>query len=193
MKLYLVRHAESEANVNPEVYKTVLHPTIPLTENGIAQAIELGKKIEHQLYLDYKENKEMKSYAYVSPYTRARETYSYAQSIFQNFSKQPTMIVDATIHEHVCGSNLPQVRKLRYDERYDDLYFKESGSESYADVYARAKNFLVGLYAMHTNTDSIYIFSHQGFLKMLLGILMNKDPATFEYDFKNAEIVQFNL
>lgn len=71
-RIILVRHGESEGNVDETVYTRVADPKIGLTEKGKAQAEECGHRIKKLIENDGDENWQL--YFYVSPYTRTLET-----------------------------------------------------------------------------------------------------------------------
>jgi len=53
------------------------------------------------------------------------------------------------------------------------LDFTPEGGESFVELENRAKNFLNNLFENH-NSENIMISSHGGFIRMLLGIILNK-------------------
>lgn len=69
-RIFLVRHGESEGNVDKNVYKTVGDHEVKLTERGHRQAKEAAAFLANTL--DYDSTR-----LWVSPYTRARETASH--------------------------------------------------------------------------------------------------------------------
>lgn len=71
-RIILVRHGESEGNVDESVYTRVPDPKIGLTERGKAQAEECGERIKRMIEKDGDENWQL--YFYVSPYRRTLET-----------------------------------------------------------------------------------------------------------------------
>lgn len=71
-RIILVRHGESEGNVDESVYTQVADPKITLTEKGMAQAEDCGKNIRKMIERDYVDD--WKVYFYVSPYRRTLET-----------------------------------------------------------------------------------------------------------------------
>ena len=66
--MFLVRHGESVANVNPAILTELSDHIIPLSAEGRTQAQEAGKFLAEQL------NEESKARIHVSPYKRARDT-----------------------------------------------------------------------------------------------------------------------
>lgn len=197
MNLILIRHAESEANINSRVYRTQLHPSIKLSETGILQAKVAGNSVKEAFIRIIKANRSSNFYFYVSPYVRTRQTYEEIAPYIIDYSKRTHVRYDATIHEHICGSNLEEIERIAYDSKFNDFWYKEPGTESWADVYARAKNFLTALTISHSKDPNatVVVVSHQGFLTTLEGIIRNQNPETAYLDnhFDNAEIKFFYL
>ncbi|KAL6177292.1 hypothetical protein ACLB2K_048818 [Fragaria x ananassa] len=71
-RIILVRHGQSEGNVDEGVYTRVSDPKIGLTEKGVADAEECGRRIREMFEEDQVHN--WKVYFYVSPYKRAVDT-----------------------------------------------------------------------------------------------------------------------
>ena len=68
-RIILIRHGESEANVDKYLFGRVPDYTIELTEKGREQAKEAGKRLKELV-------KDESIYFYVSPFWRARSTRS---------------------------------------------------------------------------------------------------------------------
>ncbi|KAG6634030.1 hypothetical protein CIPAW_12G090500 [Carya illinoinensis] len=71
-RIILVRHGQSEGNVDESVYTRVADPKIALTEKGRAEAEECGEMIKELIEQDKVDS--WKVYFYVSPYRRTLET-----------------------------------------------------------------------------------------------------------------------
>lgn len=71
-RIILVRHGQSEGNVDEGAYTRVADPNIALTEKGLNEAAKCGQMIKEMIEKD--EADDWKVYFYVSPYRRARET-----------------------------------------------------------------------------------------------------------------------
>ena len=71
-RIILVRHGESEGNVDESAYTRTADPKISLTNKGMAQAKECGKTIRDMIERDGVHNWQV--YFYVSPYRRTRQT-----------------------------------------------------------------------------------------------------------------------
>jgi len=76
LNLYLVRHGETEGNVNRPLYKEIADHAIRLTARGIAQAADAGTYLAARLYSEYEQNPEHFGFLRVwnSPYYRTRQT-----------------------------------------------------------------------------------------------------------------------
>jgi hypothetical protein len=81
-RIILVRHGESEGNVDESVYTRVPDPKIGLTKRGKVQAEECGQRIKSMIEKDSDENWQL--YFYVSPYRRTLETL---QSLARPFDR----------------------------------------------------------------------------------------------------------
>ncbi|KAL6177294.1 hypothetical protein ACLB2K_048820 [Fragaria x ananassa] len=80
-RIILVRHGQSEGNVDESVYTRVSDPKIRLTERGIADAEECGKRIREMIEKDRVED--WKVYFYVFPYRRTVETLKGSGKAFE--------------------------------------------------------------------------------------------------------------
>jgi broad specificity phosphatase PhoE len=70
----LIRHGESEANVNPELYSTVADHAVRLSPQGEQQAKEAGKQVKQYFEANYKLTPDWKCRIWTSTYKRARQT-----------------------------------------------------------------------------------------------------------------------
>ncbi|MFE3292313.1 phosphoglycerate mutase family protein [Rhodococcus sp. NPDC059234] len=66
-RIVLLRHGESEANVDPAIYERLPDYRIPLTARGVEQARAAGERLRAEF-------DGRKVCAYVSPYLRAYQT-----------------------------------------------------------------------------------------------------------------------
>ena len=73
MRIYLVRHGQSQANVEPAIYKTVADHAIPLSEEGLRQVRESGVHLAAFFFKQYGE-KHPPIRLWCSPYLRTRQT-----------------------------------------------------------------------------------------------------------------------
>lgn len=92
MKIYLIRHGESAANVDKKLHTTMADHAIPLSEKGIKQAFGAGEVLAENFIKDHghlhpvgitDENTPFVR-VWLSPYQRTRQT---ADSLFEGFNK----------------------------------------------------------------------------------------------------------
>lgn len=69
MKIYLIRHGESQGNEDHTIHRDIADHAIPLTEKGIKQALITGKWLEEEIDLYEKFTR-----VWHSPYLRTVET-----------------------------------------------------------------------------------------------------------------------
>lgn len=135
-RILLVRHGESEGNVDRTVYDRKPDYALRLTERGRAQAREAGQHLRSLVG-------DEALMAYVSPLFRTRETF---QGILEDFpSGQVTYREDPRLREQEWG----HLRSLEECDRvdaerdaYGTFYFRIPDGESAADVYDRVSDFL---------------------------------------------------
>ncbi|EPY16730.1 hypothetical protein STCU_11028 [Strigomonas culicis] len=136
-RLMLVRHGESEANVDRTIYSTMADWRIPLTARGRAQALDCGRRLrriigDEQLYI------------YYSPYTRTRQTL---EEIHKSLSAEQIQgeREDERLREQEMGNYQPlQAMDETWDARnsFGRLYYRFPYGESGADVGDRVSSFL---------------------------------------------------
>jgi hypothetical protein len=71
-RIILVRHGESEGNLDESVYRRTPDAHISLTQLGKDQAIEAGKKLKNEVING---GPDENIYVYLSPYLRSKQTY----------------------------------------------------------------------------------------------------------------------
>ena len=105
MRLYLIRHAESEANAAADLDNPRYYYDARITKRGKEQALKLSQKIKDLSFDKY----------FCSPLTRTMETFSL---VFPN--KKP--ILDSLIREHLYHScdvgRQPKILKKEFKD-YD--------------------------------------------------------------------------
>lgn len=144
-RIILVRHGESEGNVDREKYSTIPDHALRLTQTGREQAAEAGKKI-----LEITEGGRV--HGYCSPYARTRETCKPFVDAGVNFVR---MFEDPRLREQDWGHlRSPDETKKIQDDRYKfgTFYFRFPDGESGADVFDRVSGFLDTL---HRDFESV--------------------------------------
>ncbi|KAJ8768527.1 hypothetical protein K2173_022627 [Erythroxylum novogranatense] len=140
-RIILVRHGESQGNVDESVYTTVADPKIALTEKGKSQAVECGKRIRMMIEKDKVDD--WKVYFYVSPYRRTLETLRNLGRVFER-SRIAGLREEPRLREQDFG-NFQDREKMRVEKgvrmRYGRFFYRFPNGESAADVYDRITGF----------------------------------------------------
>ncbi|XP_010464036.1 PREDICTED: phosphoglycerate mutase-like protein AT74 [Camelina sativa] len=146
-RIILVRHGESEGNLDTAAYTTTPDHKIQLTESGLLQAQEAGARL-HALISSNPSSPEWRVYFYVSPYDRTRSTL---REIGRSFSRRRVIGVreECRIREQDFGNfqvkeRMRATKKVR--ERFGRFFYRFPEGESAADVFDRVSSFLESLW-----------------------------------------------
>lgn len=151
-RIIIVRHGESEGNLNTKAYSTIPDHKIPLTSLGGDQARRLGHSIRHLISTASDDSSESESespsssswrlYFYVSPYERTRSTL---REMGRAFSKRRIIGVreECRIREQDFGNfqveeRMRDVKETR--QRFGRFFYRFPEGESAADVYDRVSS-----------------------------------------------------
>ncbi|CAI9102317.1 OLC1v1000564C1 [Oldenlandia corymbosa var. corymbosa] len=158
-RIILIRHGQSSANLDRNVYANTPDHKIPLTPHGIDQAREAGRKL-----LDLANNISdhgnppncsSNAYFYVSPYERAKSTL---REIIRAFPRHRVVGVreecrlrekDYGCFQHKSESVDPMAGwdKIEEDcEKYGRFFYRFPNGESGADVYNSVSSFVETLW-----------------------------------------------
>lgn len=139
-RIILIRHGESEANVDKYLFGRVPDYTIELTEKGRMQAREAGVRLK-ELVTDES------IYFYVSPFWRTRSTFEcLAESIPRNqfvYSEEPRLREQEWGYLR-CNEDFDKICRER--QEYGTFYYRIPGGEAGSDVYDRMNDLLGSLY-----------------------------------------------
>lgn len=131
-RIILVRHAESEGNVNNQAYTYLPDPQVPLTAQGWKQALQAGEMIKSVA-------EDSNLFFYTSPYLRSKQTYD---GVTQAFS--PSRIAgvqeEVQLREQDFGNFQDAEGKRREKAerlRFGRFFYRFPNGESGADVYDR--------------------------------------------------------
>ncbi|KAG5469495.1 hypothetical protein LSCM1_02717 [Leishmania martiniquensis] len=139
-RLLLVRHGESVANVNREVYSNTPDWKIPLTALGRQQAYDCGKRLRNII-------QDEKLYIYYSPYARTRQTLCEIRRSFDESQIQGER-EDERLREQEMGNYQPlHEMDATWAARnaFGRLYYRFPFGESGADVGDRVSGFFDSL------------------------------------------------
>ena len=185
-RIILVRHGNSIANNNYDILQNTPDNKIVLSEKGIEQAKEAGKRLKKLLG-----NESIQFY--VSPYKRTRQTYEYIlESLKDNLSD---CIISPAIREQEYG-NLQSDMDKQFEEqkKVGVFFYRFKDGESGSDVHARISIFLQYLFRRILSIDyhawdNVVIVSHELTLKFFMMNFLNLPVKEYENikGLKNAE------
>jgi broad specificity phosphatase PhoE len=139
-RIILVRHAESEGNVDNKAYTYLPDPQVPLTPNGWRQALQAGENIR-QVAGKYrgKDSEVGRLFFYTSPYLRSKQTY---EGVAQAFEPHEIAGVqeEVQLREQDFGNFQDAEGKQREKAerlRFGRFFYRFPNGESGADVYDR--------------------------------------------------------
>ena len=139
-RILLIRHGESQGNIDVNRYQTDPDYALELTPKGIEQARQAGEKIKAIIGVE-------SLHVYLSPYVRARQTFQHLKtSIEPNIEK---VVEDPRIREQDWGhlrhpNENEEIRRQR--DGFSTFYYRIPDGESGADVYDRVSTFLETLH-----------------------------------------------
>lgn len=175
MKIYLVRHGQTDSNLT-SIYNYVNED---INETGIKQAEELSEKIKD---IDY-------DVVFVSPLLRARHTAEIINV------KNKEIIIDERLTERKHGSleGKPTSITNREDYWYYYTETKYGTEERIPDLCKRVKEFLDEL--KEKEYDKVLIVAHSGISKAFY-VYFNgipEDGKLLNLGLKNTEIKEYDL
>lgn len=173
-RIILVRHGQSEGNVDSSIYGKLADNKINLTEKGKKQALQAGKELKKML-------KNESITFYVSPYKRTLQTYENIIKSLTNNNIQT--FIDSRIREQEYGnmySITKEIQKVR--NHVGRFYYRFLHGESGADCYQRVNSFLEKMYKDFKNckikSDNVVIVCHgivmRVFAMIMLGLPIEK-------------------
>ncbi|CAH0474006.1 unnamed protein product [Peronospora belbahrii] len=193
-RLILVRHGESEGNIDPLLYGRVPDNAIHLTELGYEQAIAVGESIRQIV------GKETMRFI-VSPYVRTIETFCGIRKAWGIQGKVIPWTEEPRIREQDFG-NFQEPMKMReckaQRRRFGCFFYRFPSGESPADVYDRVSSFLESLYRMFdkSSEENYVLVTHGVAIRVILMRYFKYRISDFERleNFRNGEFVvlEFN-
>lgn len=176
-RIILIRHGQSEANVKPTIYLTIPEYRVRLTEKGKIQAQNSSKNLKKIIG-----NESVKFY--VSPYTRALQTY---ENIIPNFTQNKhSMIIEPWLREQELGNFHDLVKKTLDTREYvGKFYYRFADGESGADVYNRATLFIDRMFKDFNKMkkkefNNIVIVCHRFFMRAFVASFLRMTVPEYE-------------
>lgn len=137
-RIFLVRHAESEGNVDNIAYTYLPDPRVPLTARGWQQAVAAGDRLKAHME-EASGGSPYKLFFYTSPYLRSRQTYEGLAMAFQEDQVQGVQ-EEVQLREQDFGNFQDAEGKKREKAerlRFGRFFYRFPNGESGADVYDR--------------------------------------------------------
>ena len=191
-KLFLIRHAESEGNVDKSVYYEKHDSEIVITKNGHEQAKECAASL---LSLTNANTIDL----HVSSYIRATQTSYYIAEEFIMDGKTVKFHENPLLRERDWGSlrDIVDNRHLKKETHFN-FYYRPDKGESYADAYHRVVTFFTHLRCARQpdDTSDIVIVSHGEWIRLALMYLDGFGVEHFTENRKNpknASIIERNF
>jgi len=164
-RIILIRHGESEGNVDKGHYQFTPDYALNLTPNGMEQAQRAGQTIKDIIGSE-------SLYVYISPYFRTRQTYQHLSVALK--ANVANLIEDPRIREQDWGhlrhpdDNEEIIQKR---DEFSTFYYRIPDGESGADVFDRVSTFLETLYRDFNKPDypqNTLIVTHGMTLRLFL-------------------------
>jgi broad specificity phosphatase PhoE len=186
--IYLMRHGESEANVDTNIYQTKDHFEIELTEKGKEQTERLAKFLEN----DIKKRELSSAVIFSSPYKRTMQT---AKAITERFGgiwiRENPLLIDKIFGEQEGCNDIDSFGARPAENHFYNtlgyLAYKPLRGESMLDVYIRTSTFVATQGHFQYGPEAIVIVSHRDTCLMLDAFLQSKVPMQKER-WENAEV-----
>lgn len=191
MKLFMVRHGESQANVDWHLLKTVRDEDVQLTEKGYLDAVNAGRKLA-QVITDIEI---VEPIFIVSSWTRTRQTYSIIAGVL---ALEGSPIISNKVTEHFMNlvDHAPNWEKF---EKYKESGFSwleckdlcYEGGESLEDVRVRCQKFIDSLRTLNED-DVVVLVGHGKFINLTISILLDVDSDSIPH-INNGQVVELDL
>mmetsp|Transcript_20829 Transcript_20829/g.49658 ORF Transcript_20829/g.49658 Transcript_20829/m.49658 type:complete len:304 (+) Transcript_20829:583-1494(+) len=172
-RIILMRHAQSQGNVDEAIYTNTPDWQVPLSDEGRQQALRAGGKVRE--ILEEAHGDEFRLVLYCSPYERCRQTM---HGVLEAFPEDKVLSVreEVQLREQDFGNfqTLEEVKRDKEERlRYGRFFYRFPHGESGADVYNRmtmledelGKDLVAGRY---DSDVSIVIVSHGLSLRIML-------------------------
>jgi broad specificity phosphatase PhoE len=180
LRLFLVRHGETDANLNHLIQGT---SDGPLNKTGITQAAKLGQFLKH-VHFDH---------IYASDLKRAKDTAAMVAG-YHNLSVE----IDLRLREWDCGEldGMPAsvfLNMIKETGKPISL-FVPPGGETVKDVRFRADSLLADLKNRHMG-EAVLLCAHGDIMRMIFSCLLNigiDEANAFYFNNASYSILEFN-
>lgn len=204
INLYLIRHGESEYNIDHNIRLTKFDWDVKLTKNGILQSEKMGEVLKNDQMLL---TNECFNFVYVSPFKRTLQTFK--KSKIEKNIKIDKLYIEPLITEQSSPLHYGVYLKKTYDQflkssHENKFWAKYLDFESGFEVYQRTelfknkleKNINEAINLGYISTINVFIYSHGFFLRMLLTNILKTDKVNSFIkmkNLKNCEIIKLTM
>lgn len=185
----MLRHGQSLANADKNVYFQVKDHLIELSELGKQQAAIAGQEVNKRI------TNEDGAIVFVSPYVRAKQTWDIMSGYMDEYKihqiKENPLIREQEYKLFHNAADVALIDKEKAD--FGPFWYRYKQAESQADAYQRAMIFYLYLQSTKTTQDVIVV-AHEIIIKMLM-MIIDDIPVDNMQDFRlnNCEIVEREL
>jgi len=175
MKIFLVRHGESEANVSDRINDDPAR-IVNLTVRGRAQAEAASERLRNIQF----------AYAYASEFPRAIQT---AEILLQKITC--LLRIDARLNERRSGMDGLPVHVFNNLVRSDPLRVKPQGGESFLEQMERLRSFMDEIAALHPE-GTVLAVSHENPILAAQALLAEDPEQIVQSSIANCEWVELS-
>ena len=155
LRIVLLRHGESEANLDQTLFERIPDHAIDLTATGREQAVAMGKEL--RTLFDGQQAR-----VYVSPYKRALQTLDALgiDDLIETTREEPRLR-EQDWANFQDSADITRQKKVRNE--YGHFFYRFTDGESGSDVYDRVSTFLETLHRdwdAPTSPRNVLIVSH---------------------------------
>ena len=175
MKIILIRHGESEANIAHRINDNPAR-IVNLTERGRVQAETAADSLRTMRF----------THAYASEFLRAQQT---AEILLRSHACQ--LSIDARLNERRSGMDGLPVNAFNDLVRPDPLRIKPAQGESFLEQMERLRSFMDEI-AVHNPDGSILAVSHENPILAALALASNDPEQVVRGSIANCEWVELD-
>ncbi len=137
-RIVLVRHGESQGNIDDSIYETIPDHALTLTPKGVEQVTATGRRLRAYL-------KDEPITMYASPYVRTRQTVdALGLGVWSEDVRIEPRLREQDWANFQDPADIAAQKRLRND--YGHFYYRFTHGESGSDVYDRVSTFLESLW-----------------------------------------------
>lgn len=190
LRYILVRHAESEANIDETVRQYTKECDIPITQKGYLDCAAAAKEIQPRI------KNEKPITVILSPYLRAKQTFEEInKTLAINIQK---IYEDVRLRELDYGNAVMRTKEeqIHYiNQKGSVFYYQHPDGESYTNLLTRLatlNNEILGEWRENDYQDkTVLMIAHAHVLAAWDILLLKKDIKKVNYKMKNCEIREY--